>query len=129
MDNFRKNSVNTGFLRERALRHKRIARKRKIKRLFSRFLTALVPLLLILTLNCGIISFAGQETADVHVMEKVYTSIMVYPGDSIDSIAAQYETEGFEDRDSLKHEIISINHLDYEGTLSAGNHIIVPVYR
>ena len=34
----------------------------------------------------------------------------------------------FKNKDSLAHEILSINHLSPEKDLEPGNHIIVPVY-
>ena len=59
----------------------------------------------------------------------MYTAVLVYPGDSIDSLAEEYLSVEYEDRESLKREIVSINHLDYDGSLTSGNHIIIPVYR
>ena len=59
----------------------------------------------------------------------MYTSILIYPGDSIASLAERYYTDEYGDEAALAREIISINHLDYDGSLTAGNHIIVPVYR
>ena len=113
----------------RGRRHRRTAARRKNKRMFSRFMTALVALIILFTFVFCMHIFAGQDFSSTDRPEKMYTSVLVYPGDSIDSLASDYLSEDFENADAIKREIISINHLDYDGSLTAGNHIIVPVYR
>ena len=110
-------------------KHRRISGRRKMKRMLSRFLTALVVLLMVFTFSFCVHIFAGQDFSATDAKEKMYTSVLVYPGDSIDSLAEEYLSVEYEDRESLKREIVSINHLDYDGSLTSGNHIIIPVYR
>lgn len=110
-------------------KHRRTAGKRRMKRMVSRFLTALVVLIMVFTFTFCVHIFAGQNFSSSDTKEKMYTSVIVYPGDSIDSLVAEYLSDEYENKDALRREIISINHLDYEGSLTAGNHIIVPVYR
>ena len=110
--------------------HRRIRRQRRMRRVMARFITVLSVLLLLVTFSGAIKSFAGQDMRSSTGSEcrKCYTSIMIYPGDSIGSITDKYYSEQFKDKDSLAHEILSINHLSPERSLEPGNHIIVPVY-
>ena len=100
--------------------------QRRAKRMAARFITVLSLLLILLTLLGSIISFAGSSSSDTH--NKVYSSILVYPGDSLDSLAEKYLCPEQNDREKLKNEIASINHLTPDSALTAGNHIIVPLY-
>lgn len=103
-----------------------------MKRMGARFITVFSLFLLFITITGAINSFAGSTlpSSDRCSTEykKCYTSIMIYPGDSIDTITDKYYTQQFKDKDSLTFEILSINHLSPEKTLEPGNHIIVPVY-
>ena len=94
----------------------------------ARFITVLTALLLVFTIAGSIRSFAGSENSRSG-LSKQYTSVMVYPGDSLDSVADKYLCPEQSDRDRLIREIASINHLSPENPLTTGNHIIVPVYR
>lgn len=112
--------------------HKRIIKSRRMRRMSARFITVFSLFLLFITITGAINSFAGStlpssDSSDTEY-KKCYTSIMIYPGDSIDSITDKYYTSQFKDKDSLAFEILSINHLSPEKTLEPGNHIIVPVY-
>ena len=111
----------------RIKKHRRIKGQRRAKRLAARFITVLSLLLILLTLLGSICSFADSSSSDIHT-EKHYSSIMIYPGDSLDSLAEKYLCPEQNDRERLKNEIASINHLSAESALTAGNHIIVPVY-
>lgn len=112
--------------------HKKIIKSRRMKRMGARFITVFSLFLLFITITGAINSFAGSTlpSSDRCSTEykKCYTSIMIYPGDSIDTITDKYYTQQFKDKDSLAFEILSINHLSPEKTLEPGNHIIVPVY-
>ena len=111
----------------RIKKHRRIKGQRRAKRLAARFITVLSLLLILLTLLGSICSFADSSSSD-SIKEKHYSSIMIYPGDSIDSLTEKYLCPEQNDRERLKNEIASINHLSAESALTAGNHIIVPVY-
>ncbi|MCR4590299.1 MAG: hypothetical protein K5668_05710 [Lachnospiraceae bacterium] len=124
----------------RIRRRKRILRERKAKRMGARFITVLTALLIILTVAGSISSFAGSksplsttafgENLSAGIKpEKQYTSIMVYPGDSLYSVAESCMCPDQNNRERLMKEIAAINHLSPDNGLTAGNHIIVPVYR
>ena len=112
--------------------HKKIIKSRRMKRMGARFITVFSLFLLFITITGAINSFAGSTlpSSDRCSTEykKCYTSIMIYPGDSIDTITDKYYTQQFKDKDSLAFEILSINHLSPEKTLEPGNHIIGPIY-
>ena len=130
-DNFSKTGRTYNFMKNdricRIKKHRRIKGQRRAKRLAARFITVLSLLLILLTLLGSISSFADSSSSD-SIKEKHYSSIMIYPGDSLDSLAEKYLCPEQNDRERLKNEIASINHLSTESALTAGNHIIVPVY-
>ena len=92
---------------------------------------ALFSLMLLLFVTFGAInSFAGSKNlAQDPSASKCYTSVLIYPGDTIESISEQYIYAGSGDTASLAKEILSINHLSPDKALQPGNHIIVPVYK
>ena len=100
----------------------------EIRRNIIRF-SAVFLVFLFVSLTAGAIkSFAGSGNACEGGFNKRYTSILIYPGDTIESLVSDYSSEGSADRDSLAKEILSINHLSPDKDLQPGNHIIVPVY-
>ena len=108
---------------------KTIRKTRKIKRMTARFITILTMFLIVLTVAGSLSSFAGSKDIAKLASEKQYTSVLIYPGDSLDSLTDQYISPEYKNREKLKMEIMSINHLSPDKVLTAGNHIIVPVYR
>lgn len=59
---------------------------------------------------------------------KYYTSIIVEAGESLWDIADGYMDGHYDSRDSYIAEVRSINHLDENGTIIAGQTLIVPYY-
>ena len=59
---------------------------------------------------------------------KQYKSIMVYCGDTVESIAEENYSFPFSSCDRLADEIRSINHLGSDEKLIAGNYIVIPFY-
>ena len=59
---------------------------------------------------------------------KYYTSIIVEAGESLWNIADDYMDEHYDNRGSYIAEICHINHLDENGTVTAGQTLIVPYY-
>ena len=70
------------------LRRSKDHRRIRMRRIMARFITVLSVLLLLVTFSGAIKSFAGQDMRSSAGSEcrKCYTSIMIYPGDSIGSI-------------------------------------------
>ena len=126
--------------------HRRIIYSRRFNRMTIRFITALTALLMTATITCTFTSFArtGSSGRDsIPELKKYYTSVMIYPGDTPESIADKYcfpegtprsiadnfSSPVYSDKVSPAEEILSINHLSPDNSLQPGNHIIVPVYR
>ncbi len=59
---------------------------------------------------------------------KMYKSIMVYSGDTLESIATKYMTEEYGSVNKYMKEVVSINGLDPAAKLIPGNKIIIPYY-
>ena len=59
---------------------------------------------------------------------KYYTSVIVEAGESLWDIADEYIDEHYDSRNSYIAEVRSINHLDENGTVIAGQTLIVPYY-
>lgn len=70
--------------------------------------------------------YAKSNSADMST--KVYKSIMIYSGDSFDSIADKYISDEYSSKEAYVKEVISINNMCSDSTLVPGNHIIVPYY-
>lgn len=99
-----------------------------MNRMTARFITVLSLLLILFTLSGGIRSFAGSRDK-TPAGNKYYSSITIYPGDSLDSLSNKHMSSGYRDSEMLKHEIICINHLCPDTVLKAGDHLIIPGYR
>ena len=59
---------------------------------------------------------------------KYYTSITVHSDDTLSSIAEDYISSEYKNADSYIREVCAINHLDEEGTIYAGENLVVPYY-
>ena len=110
----------------------RMMRLKKEKRMRRRRMILLSSAFIIL-ITCAIFSlahlaYAGEDkTGDVR--SKYYRSVMIYAGDSVDSFADGYISEGYDSRDSFAKEIMHINGLNTDTELIPGNHLIIPYFR
>ncbi|MCR4655451.1 MAG: hypothetical protein K5770_04380 [Lachnospiraceae bacterium] len=59
---------------------------------------------------------------------KCYKSVMIYLGDTLDSIAEANYVEGSVSREAYKNEIASINHLGIGTELIPGNCLTIPFF-
>ncbi len=59
---------------------------------------------------------------------KYYTQIEIHSGDTLESIADKYLTDAEDSRQHYINEIISTNNLDDDGSILAGDTLIVPYY-
>ena len=67
---------------------------------------------------------AMSNTSD---REKFYTSISVEKGDTLWSIADEYMTDGYEDRDNFMNEVREMNHLT-GSLIHADSILLIPYY-
>ena len=59
---------------------------------------------------------------------KMYKSITIYSGDTLESIAEEYMSDEYSSVNKYINEVLSINSMTLDTTLVAGNNIIVPYY-
>ena len=73
-------------------------------------------------------TYAGDFKSKDSDSIKLYKSITIYSGDTLDSIAAEYMTEEYSSVYTYINEVSSINGITSETTLVPGNKLIVPYY-
>lgn len=105
----------------RILRHRR-ERRRRIKNAAVLLLAALC-LAMLFAASCSALSTSASSGF------KYYRQIIVEAGDSLWNIADDYMDDNvYRDKNSYIAEVRSINHLDEEETIVAGQRLIVPYY-
>lgn len=107
------------------LLHKRRHTVRKQKMYL--FMSVII-LTLALSIMIGARFTFAKSTEDAPERIKVYRSIVIYGGDTLTSIAAQYCSSEWKDSASYIHEVSRINNLKEDDMLIAGNYLIVPYY-
>lgn len=58
---------------------------------------------------------------------RYYKSVLLEPGDTLTTIADEYMTDGFSDREAFLHEVCRLNHLS-DDTIHAGAYLVIPYY-
>lgn len=78
----------------------------------------------------SLLSISGKVYADSSIDENVkkYKSILIYAGDTLESIALENISDEYESTTKYIKEVASINHISVDSKLVPGNHIIVPYY-
>jgi len=91
--------------------------------------TAIV-LVFIVALIFSIMFISSKAYADNSNNNRVkkYKSVMIYGGDSFESIAYSNMTEEYASESNYIKEVCSINNITNDTKLIPGNHIIVPYY-
>lgn len=107
--------------------------KRRLKRQIGmrrRMMLVVVTCCLILIGAFSYNSFkASAHTEDDQISFKYYTNITVAYGESLWEIADQYiDYNQYKNKDAYLQEIKQINHLDAEGSIKAGQSLVVPYY-
>lgn len=87
-------------------------------------------LIFVAVIVSSIIFASGRVYAKGSISEnnKVYKSVMIYSGDTLETIANDNITDGYSSVDDLVKEVVMINNLGAVRELVPGNHIIVPYY-
>lgn len=109
--------------------YRRYFNKKKYLRICKKNFLILVSLILAINTFLALGIVANAKDNDVP-MYKYYKSYMVEKDDTLYSIAYDLNDEQCS-RKQIKEcvdEMISINSLDYKGTICYGNYIIVPYY-
>ena len=125
-----KKSRNTKYYnREEYIRRSLIIRREKVLMekivlSFLFFITLLVSVMFISSkVSAG--NFKNKSSED---SVKMYKSIMVYAGDTFESIAEQYMTDEYSSEVKYIKEVLSINGMTEASKLVPGNNIIIPYY-
>lgn len=121
------NSVYYMTDREYRAYKRQIRRQRELRR---RMLMIAMTVCLIVI---GVFSYnsfvASASTGDDEVSFKYYTNITVAYGETLWDIADDYiDYEQYADKEVYIAEVKSINHLDSEGTIKAGQNLVLPYY-
>ncbi len=111
--------------REMKIAKNKIRRERIVKR--QRIALAAIVAVIIFT-GCFIAATLMLHAHSEDMSYKYYTSITVESGDTLSSIADKYITGEYKDTRQYINEVCAINHLDEDGTIYAGENIIIPYY-
>lgn len=72
---------------------------------------------------------SSANTGDEEIMFKYYTNITVAYGDSLWEIADEYiDYHQYKDKEAYIAEVRSINHIDEDSAIRAGQNLVVPYY-
>lgn len=76
------------------------------------------------------VSHIGTAEADAtNASTKYYTCIEVESGDSLWSIAEEHITEEYSSVQEYVDEVVQINNLTNESSITAGTNLLIPYYR
>ena len=114
--------------RVRDERQKRMERTRQVKR---QKMLVIIGVLVTMAL-CSFFSvkaFANTDTTKADSFgTKQYKSIMIYCGDTVDTIAEANYSFQFSSARRLASEIRSINHISADEKLIPGNYLVIPYF-
>ena len=109
-----------------------INNKRRRMRIVRRQRLALAAIIAVImaTMIFIIMTLSSSATSDKFVPEyKYYRQITVHSGDTLWNIAsANLQTEHYKNVGAYMAEISSINHLAEDGSINAGENLILPYY-
>lgn len=75
--------------------------------------------------SCAVYNASAKEQRP---LRKYYTSIEVASGQSLWSIAGEYMTEEYADREEYVEEVARLNHLKDNDMIHAGAYLTIPYY-
>ena len=108
---------------------RRSARVREVRR-EKLFLIIGVLITMALCSFFSVKAFANTDNTRVDSFgTKQYRSIVIYCGDTVESIAEDNYSFQFSSVDKMAREIRSINHLSSDEVLVPGNYIVIPYFR
>lgn len=110
---------------ERRIYNNRIRRKRQLRR--RMIITGSIVCLLLIFGVPGTVFLSRAQSKEPEVSYKYYTSILVYPGDTLNSIAGTYADAHYESLNAYIEEVRMTNHLT-DDDIRAGEYLIVPYY-
>lgn len=93
----------------------------------SIFCLSTLSFVFLLVLGCFIFHSNTVNAKENASSEKYYTSVYIEPGDTLTSIAKEYQTEEYSDLSEYIEEIMYINQL-YSDDITAGCYLVIPYY-
>ncbi|MBR4169856.1 MAG: hypothetical protein IKR47_09020 [Lachnospiraceae bacterium] len=105
---------------------RRTGKKRDMQRKHLLFLMIFLTVLLIVLLSVRGFAYADESIDNNRV--KLYRSITIYAGDSLENLSTTYMTPEYADPMSYAKEVAFINHMNSDDKLIPGNHLIIPYY-
>ena len=111
-----------------------IERYRKNRKYFSGkkvLLASIIFGIVLLTgiLTCTRLIYASSGAKEMESGNKTgYKSVMIYFGDTLETVAEKYGMEEYASPDAYMEEVCRINHLQTYTALVPGNYIIIPCY-
>ncbi|MDO4513276.1 MAG: LysM peptidoglycan-binding domain-containing protein [Lachnospiraceae bacterium] len=118
-----------GIYQDKAERRIRLNHERRVRELRLRMLLFFTALIAggILAIVCN--SSASDAKSSNEEMEyKYYCSYQIQYGDSLTSIAKNYISGSDQDIQEYIKEVMSINHMEEDDYLRAGDYLIIPYY-
>ena len=113
-------------------RELRIYKKRLARQIGIRRRCAIILMTICLIFVCTVSYHSMKSSANTGNEElnlKYYTSIMVAYGDTLWEIADEYiDYSEYKDKETYIAEVKSINHLNADSDIKAGQYLIVPYY-
>lgn len=121
----RRNNVNSFEYRD----YKRAIAKAKRSNIVMMQYTAIIALF-IMALIVSILFISSNAYANNNSNDRVkkYKSVMIYGGDSMETIADKNITDEYKTEAKFIKEVCAINNITEDTKLVPGNHIIVPYY-
>ncbi len=115
------------MVRERENRNRRAARTRQVRR---QKLSIIIGVLITMAFISffSIKAFANTGNSCETYVTKQYKSVMIYCGDTVESIAEDNYSVMFSSVDKLADEIRNINHISGGEKLIPGNYLVIPYF-
>lgn len=95
----------------------------------SKKITIIITIIVISVLYLAITHKDASEADATNASTKYYTCISIEEGDSLWDIADEYMTDEYSSRQEYIDEIVSINKLDDESSITAGCNLVIPYYK
>ena len=104
-------------------------KKRMRKRIRKNLILTGVLITMLLCSIFTVKAFANTDTSSAdNFGTKQYKSIMIYCGDTVESIAEENYCFQYSSVGKMAAEIRSINNLSYDEALIPGNYLVIPYY-
>lgn len=119
-----------GYYMERAEERKmqRLQREKQVKKQRTiLFILLFAVVLVVAVLSISHFAYASADTDNLP-RAKYYKSIMIYSGDTLDSIAEKYISDEYASTEQYIYEVSCMNYLSEDTTLIAGNYLVIPYY-